>query len=32
LGNVIYLMASMTANPERLAEIERAFLEKLSQL
>jgi dethiobiotin synthetase/adenosylmethionine--8-amino-7-oxononanoate aminotransferase len=30
LGNVIYLMASMTAKPEHLADVEKAFLEKLS--
>jgi hypothetical protein len=27
---VIYLMASMTAKPEHLADVEKAFLEKLS--
>jgi dethiobiotin synthetase/adenosylmethionine--8-amino-7-oxononanoate aminotransferase len=32
LGNVIYLMASMTANPKSLAEIEKAFVERLGQL
>ncbi|KAH7398208.1 pyridoxal phosphate-dependent transferase [Pyrenochaeta sp. MPI-SDFR-AT-0127] len=29
LGNVIYLMASMTTKPEHLAAVERAFMEKL---
>ncbi|KAH6032501.1 hypothetical protein HBI54_211370 [Parastagonospora nodorum] len=31
LGNVIYLMASMTAKPAHLADVEKAFLEKLGQ-
>lgn len=29
LGNVIYLMASMTAKREHLAAVEAAFIEKL---
>ncbi|KAH7068739.1 pyridoxal phosphate-dependent transferase [Paraphoma chrysanthemicola] len=32
LGNVIYLMASMTSQPNHLASVEAAFAEKLSSL
>lgn len=29
LGNIIYLMASMAAKPDHLANVEKAFLENL---